>query len=455
MIQNPFKLLFAHQRDWVLDQSRFKLWVKSRQIGGSFAAAFEIVEECFRKPNTTWIIVSASEKLSKEFLENAKKVIRIMLPALNLENKNKFPEPIMNKSEIYFAGNSRVISLSANPRTARSFSGNLLLDEFAFHEHPEEIWGAVYPTITNPLKSELKVRVISTPNGKNNKFYDLWANDDTIFNKHRTTIHEAKDQGFSIDIETIRRGFDSEKKWQQEYECVFLSDAGEETIFTDAIITGAVNAAPVNRGGWIFAYVDLAARRDENVLAVMVGDEILPLHCWVCGDNENPEDHLIFLFNKYKETHGLTPEVIWGDEGGAGGITTINRLHSLGWPINRIQNGWPSYEPSRYANLGAEIWMKAKMILAEKQVKIPKDPKLHAQLSRRNCKFNERGKVQLESKKDLSKSPDRADAVCGVIYCARHLAHPISNGSLSFNEQWDELMYPEKTREHAGFNAGG
>jgi len=34
-----------------------------------------------------------------------------------------------------------------------------LLDEFAFHEKPGEIWNAVYPIITNPLKGELKLRI--------------------------------------------------------------------------------------------------------------------------------------------------------------------------------------------------------------------------------------------------------------------------------------------------------
>ena len=36
----------------------------------------------------------------------------------------------------------RIKVLAANPRTARGFSGDLILDEFAFHEDSGSIWYA-------------------------------------------------------------------------------------------------------------------------------------------------------------------------------------------------------------------------------------------------------------------------------------------------------------------------
>jgi len=77
--------------------------------------------------------------------------------------------------EIEFPGGSRITALPANPDTARGFSANVLLDEFAFHQDSRAIWKALFPVISKP---GLKLRVISTPNGKGNKFYELMTGSD-------------------------------------------------------------------------------------------------------------------------------------------------------------------------------------------------------------------------------------------------------------------------------------
>ncbi len=41
----PLDLLLPYQRAWVQDNARFKIWLKSRQIGGSLAASFEVVAD--------------------------------------------------------------------------------------------------------------------------------------------------------------------------------------------------------------------------------------------------------------------------------------------------------------------------------------------------------------------------------------------------------------------------
>ena len=59
----------------------------------------------------------------------------------------------------------RILILAASPRTARGFSGDLVLDEFAFHEHADRIWEAAEPIISsNP---EFQVRIASTHNTPN------------------------------------------------------------------------------------------------------------------------------------------------------------------------------------------------------------------------------------------------------------------------------------------------
>jgi hypothetical protein len=97
----------------------------------------------------------------------------------------------------------------------------------------------------------------------------------------------------------------------------------------------------------------------------------------------------------------------------------IDRLAEAGWPINRVNNGAPPLNPGRYENRGAEIWHGASQVIANLGVILPADERLNTQLTTRKIKFLSDGRLGVESKKDMAKrglaSPDRADAVAGVI----------------------------------------
>jgi DNA-binding LytR/AlgR family response regulator len=96
------------------------------------------------------------------------------------------------------------VAIPANPDTARGYSANLVLDEFAIHERPFDIWAAIYPSITNPLNGEKRLRIVSTPKGRGNKFADLWEHNDT-YSKHKVTIEDAVRMGLPVDIEELKR----------------------------------------------------------------------------------------------------------------------------------------------------------------------------------------------------------------------------------------------------------
>jgi len=62
----------------------------------------------------------------------------------------------------------RILILAASPRTARGFSADLILDEWAFHENAAKMWAAAEPIISsNP---DYLCRVASTHNGPNSLF---------------------------------------------------------------------------------------------------------------------------------------------------------------------------------------------------------------------------------------------------------------------------------------------
>jgi phage FluMu gp28-like protein len=135
---------------------------------------------------------------------------------------------IYKQLEILFPNGSRILALPANPDTARGHSANVVLDEFAFHGDSRKIWAALFPTITKGYK----IRVISTPQGRKNKFYELWTGNPR-FSKHQVNIYEAIAGGMLIygdNMELVgpdylREALDDEEAWAQEYECQFLDEA--------------------------------------------------------------------------------------------------------------------------------------------------------------------------------------------------------------------------------------
>lgn len=219
---SPKDILLPYQRAWVDDKARFKIGVWSRQTGKSFAVAAELVEDCFVTPKSEWVVLSAGERQALEFMRKVREWTEAYSFALNdYQETRSGPEALLKSAEVVWPNGSRCLAIPANPDTARGYSSNLALDEFAFHEQPDEIWRAIYPSISNPLRGVKKLRIVSTPNGRGNKFSDLWHKENK-YSKHLVTIHDAIRQGLPVNLEELREGLDDAEGWAQEYECEFI-----------------------------------------------------------------------------------------------------------------------------------------------------------------------------------------------------------------------------------------
>ena len=174
------------------DPAKFKIGVQSRQTGKSFGTACEAVNDAIRDPGTKWVCLSAGERQALEWLEKAKEWAEAFRTGhRELCGGAELGEALLKQAEIRFANGSRIIAIPANPSTARGYSANVVLDEFAYHEDPDKIWAAMFPSLTNPLagtfqaagaralrrrerptlRRDMKIRVVSTFNGRENKFF--------------------------------------------------------------------------------------------------------------------------------------------------------------------------------------------------------------------------------------------------------------------------------------------
>jgi phage FluMu gp28-like protein len=221
---SPLDILLPYQREWTDDASRFKIGVWARQTGKSFSTAGESVTDCLTR-KTTWVTLSAGERQALEWMLKAREWAEAYKIALeDYQELREGAEALLKSAEITWPNGSRLIAIPANPSTARGYSANLTLDEFAFHENPDAIWRAIYPSISNPLKGEFRLRIVSTPNGMANKFHDLWVKSNA-YSKHKITIEDAVRRGLPLDIETLREGLDDPEGWAQEYLCEFIDSA--------------------------------------------------------------------------------------------------------------------------------------------------------------------------------------------------------------------------------------
>ncbi len=220
----PLDLLLPYQLAWVRDDARFKIWLKSRQIGGSLAASFEVVADAL-ETGGDWVILSAGERQALEFMDKVQRAASIFCDAISFSTGKEY-RPEVQKSQLRFPNGARVLALPANPATARGYSANLVLDEFAFHENPEETWRAAYPIISNPLRGALKLRVISTPAGRNNKYFDLWEHA-PAFSRHKTTVYDAVADGLALNIDELRANLADPDGWAQEFECQFMEHSSQ------------------------------------------------------------------------------------------------------------------------------------------------------------------------------------------------------------------------------------
>ena len=220
------KLLLPYQMRWVEDTSRFKIGMWSRQTGKSFLTACEAVIDCQARPGQLWVCLSAGERQAFEWLRKCRQWSdAVALACDGYEELSDVKDARKSKAEISFANGSRILAIPANPDTARGYSANLVLDEFAIHENSFEIWASIYPSISNPLSGEKRLRIVSTPKGMGNKFADLWHKNE-LYSRHKVTIEDAKADGLTVDVEELRLAADDADIFAQEYMCEFLDASG-------------------------------------------------------------------------------------------------------------------------------------------------------------------------------------------------------------------------------------
>lgn len=274
----PAIQLYAYQQEWLRDPARFKIGMFARQTGKTFTTTLEVVDTCFAAAvegrRERWVILSRGERQAAEAMnEGVKRHAAAYNLAFEAEEYDWRGETGSYKAlEVTLPGGSKVTALPANPDTARGFSANAFLDEFAFHKDSKAIWGALFPVIS----AGWKLRVTSTPNGKGNKFYELMTGKDERWSRHIVDIYQAVADGLPRDIDALREGIGDDDLWSQEFELKWLDEASAWLPYD--LITTCEDPAAGEPEGYLgnpcFVGRDIGRRNDLHVIWVweQIGD---------------------------------------------------------------------------------------------------------------------------------------------------------------------------------------
>ncbi|WP_019500845.1 terminase large subunit domain-containing protein [Pseudanabaena sp. PCC 6802] len=426
---SPAITLYPYQQKWLQDESRFKIGMFARQTGKTFTSTLEIVMRCMEAEaigrKERWVILSRGERQAKEAMDEGVKrhlkAFQMGFEALEYEYEGSF-----KALEVTMPGGSRITALPANPDTARGFSASVFLDEFAFHQDSRKIWQALFPVIS----AGHRLRVVSTPNGKGNKFYDLMTASDDAWSKHVVDIYEAVRQGLPRDVEGLRRALNDPDGWAQEFELQWLDEASAWLSYDliSACEHEGAGFSDLYQGGPCFVGNDIARRNDLWVAWVLeqVGDvlwtrEIVALKRATFAEQDAVMDE---LFKHYKI-------VRWAmDQTGMGEKPTEDAQRRHG--ESRVEGVlFTATNKQNLATLG-------KQAFEDRKIRNPMgDPEIRNDLHKLRKVTTAMGSIRFEADSDSAGHADRAWACFLAIYAAS--GNP---GPLDFEIAWERQTEP-------------
>lgn len=279
------KHFLPYQRRWLEDDSKFKVWEKSRRIGATYVQSYEDVRDCIAKKYDDVWFSSADESAAREYINYCEKWTELFsIAAKSLGHIVIDTDNNIKAFVIEFANGAKIHALSSNPKAFRSKGGKVILDEFAHHNNASELWAAATPCTT----WEYPTRILSTHNGQNCMFYKFIEDikkGAVDWSLHTTPIQLAADEGL---VDKILRKIATEEEkekwlkerqvncfneftWIQEYCCIALD---ESTAFlTYEMISSCeldgVEKALENLTGNIYVGMDIGRKKDLTVIWVL------------------------------------------------------------------------------------------------------------------------------------------------------------------------------------------
>lgn len=316
---NQEAIFLPYQARWIADKSRLKLMEKGRQIGLSWSTAYATVSrtalETARRDQ--WI-TSRDEMQALLFVEDCKLFAGILdLAAQDMGEQVLDAGKKQTARVLKFASGRSIYSMSSNADAQAGKRGGRVLDEFALHPDPRNLWSIAYPGITWGGQLE----VISTHRGSHNYFNELVreikeGGNPKKINLHTVTLQTALDDGFLWKLQKslpadderqemteaeyfdwVRAGAADEESFLQEYMC---QPADDDAAFLeyDLIASCEYNQQTDWRqieGRELYAGIDIGRKKDLTVLWIVerLGDVLYTRHIEALQNMSKPDQEKV------------------------------------------------------------------------------------------------------------------------------------------------------------------
>ncbi len=438
----PF-ILFEAQHDWMLwlrerwNNGEDGLTEKSRDMGVTWLSVAAATEFFLFQPAVSIGFGSRKEQLVDRIgdADSIFEKIRVYLRLIPKEflpcgvpdgegERRLYSEKLdANYMKIRNIENGSIITGEAGDNIGRGGRKSIYFkDESAFYDRPEKIDAALSQT------SNCKVD-ISTPNGVGNPF------------------HQKRVSG-ALDIFTFHWTKDPRKdeKWYQKQVAVLDPITVAQEIDIDYT---ASKAGVVIPGKWVQAAINLHENmglspsgvtrlgldvadeegRDDNVSVTVTGTVVGEIESWKDCDTSQTARRAGALAQS-----NMAEFVNYDSIGVGAGIRGPSK--SIPIPFfgvatsskklrgNVIDNS-EKLNKDHYENLRAQLWWEMrircqrawlnqngkKQFSLDEMVSLPNHPQLIAELSMLTYEYTDAGKIKIQSKKELTKSPNFADAV--------------------------------------------
>jgi len=332
----PFKA-YNFQEDLLKDFNdyRFNVILKARQLGiSTVTAAYTVWLMLFHRDKNI-LVVATKLQTATNLVRKVKKIMKTLPEWMRISNIS-----IDNRTSFELSNGSQIKASSTSSDVGRSEALSLLIvDEAAHVEKLEDLWAALYPT----LSTGGRCIALSTPNGVGNWFHKTCVEAESGTNNFNLTtllwdVHPDRDKLW-FEKETKNM---SKRQIAQELECSF-NVSGETVIHPDDILhfielaTEPKYRTGFDRNYWIweeyqegvpyFISADIARGdgKDNSAFHVFKSDPLEIVAEYI--GKPNPDDYADILFDVGKEYGNC---MIVGENNNIG-FAVLNKLVDKGY----------------------------------------------------------------------------------------------------------------------------
>jgi phage FluMu gp28-like protein len=423
------RMFLPYQVARIKDESRFKLDEKARRIGLTFAYGWRFTKKRAAKPGKTWYTANDTGTVL-EFIDYIAFFAKLINSAFDVIDDEVVDEKngILAKV-VKFKDAGKVIGLSSNPIALHGKGGDVIGDEFAYHDHAQTMWEAMQAT----AGWGDEIVMLSTHTSEESEFNGhikdakkLYAKADELgigygteqFRKlalsmqlvpwsyRRVTIHDAVEQGLvekineTKNLEFTREDFlaecrakcRTEEQWKRQYLCEPSSDS--TALLPYRLILTCVEdkclADLVDAKNDVFQGMDIGRHNDPT--AIISGEKV--------GDVIWTRDIKRLENIKFRDQLSAAAAIIKLPQFRRG---CYDQTGMGEMPIEELQLAYGEYKISgiKFNNdIKAEMALALRRAFEDRTIRIPRDQKLFDSLNKIRSSTTSTGKTQYDAASD-------------------------------------------------------